>query len=434
MRVHGTLAIAAAALLGWAVAAAPSVVTAATVRVEAAAGGLQAALAAAEPGDRLLLAPGRYEGPITIDRELTLEGETGAILDGGGSGRTVTIDAPGVVLRGFTITGSGTSLAAEDSGVFVTAKGKGAVIEDSRIEDNLIGVFLKGAREAVVRRNLILGRRDLVMSERGNGVQIWNAPGAVVEGNDFRFGRDGIFVVTSRDNVFRDNRFRELRFAVHYMYAQRGTVTGNDSAGNHVGYALMYSAGLRVEGNRSAGDRDHGIMLNYANDSRIVDNAVVDGGDKCVFIFNSNKNEFRGNWFEGCQIGIHFTAGSERNTVTDNAFVGNRNQVKYVGTRHLDWSADGRGNYWSDNPAFDLDGDGLADQPYRPNDLIDQVVWTHPLAKLLLNSPAVQTVRFAQARFPALLPGGVIDSAPLMTPPSVPARSAAPDPAAGARP
>ena len=47
--------------------------------------------------------------------------------------------------------------------------------------------------------------------------------------------------------------------------------------------------------------------------------------------------------------------------------------MKYVGTRHLDWSAEGRGNYWSDNPAFDLDGDGIADAAYRPNDIIDRV-------------------------------------------------------------
>ena len=148
-----------------------------------------------------------------------------------------------------------------------------------------------------------------------------------------------------------------------------------------------------------------------------------------MFIYNSTKNIFRGNWFEGCQIGIQFTAGSERNAISGNAFLGNRNQVKYVGTRFQEWSDHGRGNYWSDNPAFDLDGDGVADQPYRPNDLIDQVVWTYPLAKLLLNSPAVQTVRFAQARFPALLPGGVVDSAPLMAPPLVPAARAAPVPA-----
>ena len=397
----------------------------ATVEVAAEPGRLAAAIAAAAPGDRLLLAAGRHAGPIAIDRALTLEGGPGAVLDGGGVGRVVTVDAPQVVLRRLTITGSGSDLAAEDSGIFVTALAAGAVIEGNRLENNLIGVNLKGPAAAIVRHNRIEGRHDLQMSERGNGVSIWNSPGSVVEANEISFGRDGIFVITSRDNMFRDNRFRDLRFAVHYMYADKGTVSGNDSAGNHVGYALMYSAGLTIEGNRSDGDRDHGLLLNYANGARIEGNAVVSGGEKCVFIYNSTKNIFRGNWFEGCQIGIHLTAGSERNAISGNAFIGNRTQVKYVGTRNQEWSASGRGNYWSDNPAFDLNGDGVADQPYRPNDLIDQVVWSYPLAKLLLNSPAVQTVRFAQARFPALLPGGVVDSAPLMAPPLVPASMAA---------
>jgi nitrous oxidase accessory protein len=114
---------------------------------------------------------------------------------------------------------------------------------------------------------------------------------------------------------------------------------------------------------------------------------------------------------------VHFTAGSERNEIAGNAFVGNHTQVMYVGTRSLDWSMKGRGNYWSDNAAFDLNGDGIADETYRPNDVIDQVVWRAPAAKLLMNSPAVQVVRWAQAQFPALHPGGVIDSAPLMAPP-----------------
>ena len=35
----------------------------------------------------------------------------------------------------------------------------------------------------------------------------------------------------------------------------------------------------------------------------------------------------------------------------------------------------------------------------------------------MLNSPAVQVVRWAQAQFPAIHPGGVIDTAPLMAPP-----------------
>ena len=77
------------------------------------------------------------------------------------------------------------------------------------------------------------------------------------------------------------------------------------------------------------------------------------GTGKCVFIYNANRNVFRDNWFEDCAIGIHFTAGSERNQLSGNAFVNNRTQVKYVGTRSLDWSFEGRGNYWSDNASFD---------------------------------------------------------------------------------
>ena len=145
---------------------------------------------------------------------------------------------------------------------------------------------------------------------------------------------------------------------------------------------------------------------------------LASGPEKCVFIYNANHNRFRDNWFERCGIGVHFTAGSEGNEITGNAFVANRHQVKYVGTRDLDWSKGGRGNYWSDNPAFDLDADGIADTAYRPNDLVDKVLWTAPQAKVLINSPALQVIRWAQAQFPALLPGGDVDSHPLISPPS----------------
>jgi nitrous oxidase accessory protein len=181
----------------------------------------------------------------------------------------------------------------------------------------------------------------------------------------------------------------------------------------------MYSDHLIVQNNLSRNDRDHGLLLNSPHDSDISGNAVH-GGDKCVFIYNANKNRFHDNWFEDCEIGIHFTAGSERNEITGNAFINNRNQVKYVGTRFVDWSKNGRGNYWSDNPAFDLNGDGIADTAYHPNDLVDKALWMAPQAKVLMNSPAVQIIRWAQSQFPALLPGGVVDSHPLIAPPAKP--------------
>lgn len=391
-----------------------SIAVHAEIREIEAGASLQDAINKAGAGDTLILQAGVYSGPIVIDRPLELLGNNGVIIDGQGVGRVVSIAASDVTVRGLTIRNSGDSLATEDAGIFVTPEGDRAQVEDNLLTGNLIGIYLKGPDNALVRNNVIIGSKNPHVNDRGNGVQLWNTPGSVVEGNDISLGRDGIFVTTSRDNIFRNNIMRDLRFAVHYMYTNDSTVAGNQSSGNHVGYALMYSNNLEVHNNVSDGDRDRGLFLNFANESNISGNQI-NGAEKCFFIYNANYNRIDKNHFSNCEIGIHFTAGSEGNDVYGNAFVDNRTQVKYVGTRYVEWSLNGRGNFWSDNPAFDLDDDGIADQAYLPNDMVDQLLWRHPLAKLLLNSPAMQVLRWAQSEFPSLHPGGVNDSAPLMS-------------------
>ena len=425
-RLHQWLKGAAHSLL--AAALLPSLcATAATVLVPAEVGRLQAAIAAAAAGDTLTLAPGIHKGAVTIDKTLTLNGQPGAIVDGADEGSVVTVVAPDIVIKGLTIRNSGSTLASRDAGILVTAAGARTRIERDRFERNLFGVYLVGPEDVVVRDNIIIGRSDLRVAERGDGISIWSSPGTQVLDNDFQAGRDGIFVTTSHDNLFHRNRFHGVRIAVHYMYTNDSEVSENTSVGNFAGYALMYSRNLIVRDILSEGDRDQGILLNYANGSRIENNAVYRGATQCVFIYNSSKNALRGNRFEGCPIGIHFTAGSEGNTVAGNAFVSNQTQVKYVGTRWVEWSENGRGNYWSDNPAFDLKGTGIADTAYRPNDLVDEVVWAHPIAKLLLTSPALQVLRFAETQFPGLHPGGVTDSAPLMQAPPAPRKPSSAD-------
>ncbi len=418
---------------------------------------LQGVIDRAADGDVLVLR-GEHSGPVRIGRKVRLEGEPGAVILGSGQGSVFTVSAPDAAIRGLTIRGSGMDLDKMDAGVFLEQTARGAIVENNRIEGNLYGIYIHGAENAVARGNTIVGLREGRLNEAGNGVSVWNAPGAQVIDNDISFGRDGIFVNTSKRNRFSGNRFSDLRFAIHYMYTNDSEISRNVSSGNIVGYAIMYSSRLVVRDNVSLGDRDHGFLFNYANSSEVAGNLVHGrlqaaerwagagvrsssehgqpaaeappsalgpsarvGPEKCVFIYNANRNRFRDNWFEGCQIGIHFTAGSEGNEITGNAFVHNQTQVKYVGTRFLDWSKNGRGNYWSDNPGFDLNGDGIADTAYRPNDLIDKVLWTAPQAKLLVNSPAVQVIRWAQAQFPALLPGGVVDTRPLISPPPRPA-------------
>jgi len=384
--------------------------------VEPRAGAIAETLNRAADGDTLLLRPGTYFEHVVLDRPVILDGGGAAVIDGGGSGTVVTVTGDDVIVKGLTVIGSGSDHEEIDSGIKMTKTAQSPRILNNRVEGNLFGIDIHGAKDALVAGNTVEGRQDRHMNSRGNGIYLWNAPGAVVENNDVRWGRDGIFVNSSKKNIFRNNTFRDLRFAVHYMYADNSEVTGNVSIGNHLGYAVMFSTRVKITDNVSLNDRDHGVMLNYANKSIISGNVIKNTKGKCTFIYNSHKNDFSGNWFQGCGIGIHFTAGSDNNRMVGNAFLGNRTQVKYVSTKWVEWSEEGTGNYWSDFAAYDVDGDGIADTPYRPNDSMDHVLWTQPAAKLLLGSPAVQLVRWSQASFPALLPGGVMDSNALMAP------------------
>ena len=308
---------------------------------------LQAVLDRARAGDVIELAPGDYKGAIRIDRHVVLTGRPGAVLDGGGAGNVVTVTAPDVTIRGVTIRGSGRDLQTMDSGVFLEKSAQRALIENNRFEENLFGIYVHGAAGSRVLRNVVEGIRDGRLNEAGNGVSLWNAPDVTIAENTFRYGRDGIFTISSRKDRFVNNRFDQVRFAVHYMYTNDSEVNGNVSVGNHIGYAIMYSNRLVIRDNISDRDRDYGLLFNYANYSEIDSNWVAGGSldtiagdreegpdkergmvpearatqvlrsgpEKCVFIYNTNHNKFRNNWFEHCGIGVHFTAGSEGNEI-----------------------------------------------------------------------------------------------------------------------
>lgn len=393
---------------------------------------LQPLIEKASDGDHLTLPEGRYPGPLTIDRTLTLEGEPGAVIDGGGNGHAVVLEAPDTVLEHLTIENWGANLTDMDAGIFVAESASGSVIRDSRLEGPGFGIWLDAVSDVKVLDNVIRGDTSLRSQDRGNGIHLFNVRNVTVQGNDIRHTRDGIYIDTSSESLLRDNRMQDLRYGVHYMYAHDNRLENNLTRGTRTGYALMQSKRLEVIGNRSEDDRHYGILMNNITDSLLRDNrvtginqrrdaqgqGVVSGGEgKALFVYNAQYNRFEANRFAASDIGIHLTAGSEDNALVGNAFIDNRQQVMYVATRTQEWSEEGRGNYWSDYLGWDLDGDGVGDTPFEPNDAMDRLLWRYPVARLLMHSPAVLALRWVQRQFPVFRPQGVKDSHPLMNEP-----------------
>ncbi|WP_163577159.1 nitrous oxide reductase family maturation protein NosD [Halomonas faecis] len=395
---------------------------------------LQAVLDSAEPGDSVRLSPGVYPGNFVIDEAIVLSGDDGAILDGQGRGSVLTVEAPGAHVSGLHIRNDGANITDMDSGIFVAKSAAGAVIESNRIEARGFGIWLDGTADVRVESNRISGDTSLRSQDRGNGLQLYNVSGAEIIDNEVWEARDGIYIDVSNGNRLIGNLLRDQRYGVHYMFSQDNVVRDNVTRNNRLGYALMQSRNLEVVGNRSIRDQNYGFLMNYIVDSVIAENvsieaqrgvtpgsatsdghAISGAEGKALFVYNSLFNEIRDNLFARTEIGIHLTAGSEDNEFHGNAFVANQTQVKYVAVREQEWSHEGRGNYWSDYLGWDLSGDGIGDVPYEPNDSVDRLIWTYPMAKILMNSPAVQVLRWVQREFPVLRPPGVKDSHPLMS-------------------
>ena len=382
---------------------------------------LQAALDAAQPGDHITLAPGTWQGNHTINIPITLSGSKNGdtILDGGGKGKVLHLKAPDSTIEHLTVRHSGNSQFDMDSGIFADRKAARAHIHHNRAENNLFGLYIWGPENALVEHNIVIGQNEGRVNDRGNAIQIWKSPHTIIRDNTLSGGRDGIYVTNSKYNLFENNTMRNMRFGVHYMYTEDSEVAHNHTENLESAYVIMFSNRITVRDNSGQDSREHGLMLNAVNDAKIHGNHI-ERANKCVFLYNANRNAFHDNHFENCTLGIHSTAGSTDNQNYRNSFIDNQTQVMYVGTRYHEWSHDGQGNYWSDNTAFDLDGDGIADLPYRPNNILDQVLWRAPNAKILINSPAAQLLKYAQQQFPAIHPGGVVDSHPLMNPPTAP--------------
>ncbi|MBS1158907.1 MAG: copper transporter substrate-binding protein [Proteobacteria bacterium] len=375
---------------------------------------IAAAIQAAKAGDTVKVARGHYEEHLLIDKPLRLVGSDRPTLSGGERGDVIRVKAVDVLIEGFIIRDSGADLTAQNAGIYVEPGSDRIAVRNNALVYNLFGVWLEKLKDPEVSNNRITGKRDLSSARRGNGIQLYNTTGARIIGNHISFARDGIYVDVSHHAVFRGNTLHDLRYGTHYMNSNDNLWEDNETYHNRGGLALMEVRRQVVRNNRAWGNVDHGIMLRTIVDS-VIENNVVAGNGRGFFIYDAEYNVLKGNRIIGNQVGAHVSAGSIHNDVDGNDFIQNREQVRYVASHDEAWGQK-RGNYWSNYAGWDGNGDGTGDVPYEANDLVDRLTWKFPLVKLLLNSPAVHSLRLIARQFPLLRSPSIVDRLPRMQP------------------
>ena len=375
---------------------------------------IAAAIARAAPGDVIRIERGRYAERLLIDKPLTLKGIGRPTVSGGLEGDTIRIAAEDVVIEGLIVIDSGDSLRDQNAGIYIQPGAHRAVVRNCDLSYNLFGLWIEKANDVRIENNLITGKREYRSSQRGNGIQLYNTTGAHITGNNIGFVRDALYVDVSHRAVFRGNRLHHSRYGTHYMNSYHNLWEDNDVYFNRGGLALMEVRDQVVRNNRAWGNSDHGIMLRTIQDT-VVENNVVAGNARGFFIYDAEYNTLRGNLVVDNLVGMHVWAGSKNNQAERNDFVANREQVRYVAARDEVWGRR-EGNHWSNYLGWDRNGDGIGDVPYEANDLVDRLAWRHPMMKLLLASPAVQTLRMVGRQFPLLRAPSIVDPNPRMRP------------------
>jgi len=368
----------------------------------------------AKAGDTVVVARGVYPVHLVITKPLHLKGLNRPTLDGENTGDVIRIKSPDVTIEGFIISNSGADLTAQNAGIYLEPGSDRAVVHNNTINYTLFGLWIEKVKDIQVIANNITGKRDLASAQRGNGIQLYNSRGAKIINNHVSFTRDGIYVDVSDHALFQGNRLHHLRYGSHYMNSNFNVWENNDSYLNRGGLALMEVRNQTVRNNRAWGNSDHGIMLRTIVDS-VVEHNVVAGNGRGFFIYDAEYNTLHNNLIIANRVGVHLWAGSIHNDVEGNDLINNSEQIKYVASKDEYWGVK-TGNYWSNYVGWDSDGNGVGDVPYEANDLVDHLTWKYPAAKLLLNSPAVQTLRLVSRQFPLLRATSIVDQNPRMTP------------------
>ncbi len=211
---------------------------------EAVYGSLQGAIDAARPGDTLVLPEGLYEGPIIVDKPLTImgSGEGTRIVPVNGLS-TLTIRSDSVRLSGVLFLVGNTGVGVEGS--------SHATVEDCTFVENAVGLDIAGGSNHVVRGNRFINNIAC-------GAILQDVGEAIIEGNHFNYtqpdewpsvkdlvgdvtSRVGLKLLRSGNLTVSANAFHNVGMGIYMGNSVQSTITGNSFHNSTVGLSMRDS-------------------------------------------------------------------------------------------------------------------------------------------------------------------------------------------------
>ncbi|WP_224997567.1 nitrous oxide reductase family maturation protein NosD [Cesiribacter sp. SM1] len=374
---------------------------------------IAAAVAAAQPGDRVLVQQGLYqETDITIDKPISLVGINNPVVDGALKGQILTITSSRVVVKGITFKNVQVSHLKDHAAIKVV-ESRWVTLEDNTIENAYFGIYLQRSDSCTIRNNVIRGQGKTETSS-GNAIHLWYCDYASIEGNKVSGHRDGIYLEFVKQSRATNNLSEHnLRYGLHFMFSDGNTYRHNTFRKNGAGVAVMYTKNIIMEHNRfeqNWGSAAYGLLLKEISRSTIAHNEFT-RNTTGIYMEGSSKLSISDNEFNGNGWAVRLLSSCEEDTFRLNNFIGNTFDIATNGnSQHNHFS----GNYWDKYAGYDLDKNKVGDVPYRPVSLYSMVVEKVPSSIMFMRSFIVDLMDAVEKVFPAFTPEKLLDEQPSM--------------------
>lgn len=376
---------------------------------------IQYAINEAHQGDTIAVGPGIYrEHEIQINKTLYLKGIHYPTIDAGNKGTVIIIHANGVVLEGFHIINSGTGEIRELAGVFIINSDH-VTVQNNRLDNNTFSIYCQYSKNCIIKDNKITSHiKDEVLG--GNGIHCWHSDSLLIIGNAIKGHRDGIYFEFVTHSLISGNLSQNnIRYGLHFMFSEGDKYIDNIFKDNHAGVAVMYTHDVRMIHNifkDNWGGAAYGLLLKEISNSEIsgnlfTRNTIAVQIESCTRL-NLFKNRFIDNGYA-----IKISSSTIGSSVSHNNFMNNTFDVATSGS-FIDNTFNG--NYWDKYQGYDLNHDGIGDQPYHPVSMYGMIIESNPAALMLFRSLISDLLDETEKLLPGVIPKNLEDNKPYMKP------------------
>jgi parallel beta-helix repeat protein len=349
---------------------------------------IQEAINHANYGDTIFVYNGTYYENVVVNKSVSLIGEDRdlTIIDGGASGRVISITANNVNINGFTIQKSG---KVNDGGIFVdhssnnniscntiTNNGIGIglyyssnnVVSGNTLSDNNYGIWLDYSSSNTLFDNnmsgntynfCVYGDAD---SHFDNSVDVSNTVDAkpvyylkgvtntvydaqtnagtfyLINCNNITVkdltlvkNEHGVFLWYTTNSKIENVTTSDNNYGIYLYYSSSNFVSGNNALDNNYGICFESSNNNVVVGNNASSNNEDGIKISYSRDNAVSGNTVSSNNEHGIYLYHqSDNNTVSGNTVSSNGIYGIYLSHSSNNTVSGNTVSSNNYEGIYL--------------------------------------------------------------------------------------------------------